>query len=136
MYATIVIVTIAYIWLLYETDWLQVRLLVGIEVPANGHKYDTWSNLKPYNPNFRQYPMWLTHPDNMIPLCGLDWLEHTMHIIPEYRIEVKAYGVTNKVTLKEPDSKLLKKLATSMFKPASVQRKEITAQRRLARARV
>ncbi len=89
-------------WLLYETDWMRVRLPMGIEVPSNGHKFKSWDELKPWNPKFSQYPMWLTCPDNMSPLCGLDWLENTMHIIPECRMELNHSGVKYNMTIKEP----------------------------------
>ena len=102
MIALLAIIMMALAWLGYETDWLRVRLPMGIEVPANGHKYKTWDELKPWNPNFKSYPMWLTHPDNMIPLCGRDWLENTMHIIPECRIELNHSGVRYNMTIKEP----------------------------------
>ena len=136
MIALIGMLILAFAWLGYETDWMRVRLPIGIGAPLNGHKFKSWEELKPWgNVNFKSYPMWLTHPDNMVPLCGLGWLENTMHIIPEYKVEVKAYGVMNKVTLKEPDSRLLKELATSILKPTRDQRREITAQRRLAKAK-
>ena len=102
MVALIATILIALTWLGYETDWMRVGLPMGISTPINGHKYETWANLKPYNPNFGQYPMWLTHPDNMVPLCGLAWLENTMHIIPECRIELNHSGVRYNMTIKEP----------------------------------
>lgn len=103
MIALVVTLILALTWLGYETDWMQVRLSIGvIEVVSNGYKFKSWNELKPYNPNFRSYPMWLTHPDNMTPLCGLDWLENTMHIIPECRIELNHSGVKYNMTIKEP----------------------------------
>ena len=101
MIALLATILMALNWLLYETDWMRVRLVAGIEVPSNGHKFKSWDQLKPWNPNFRQYPMWLTHPDNMVPLCGLAWLENTMHIIPECRIELNHSGVRYNMTIKE-----------------------------------
>lgn len=126
------ILILAFMWLGYETDWMTVRLPRGLaKLPAQTieYEYRTWQQLDPRNGHklTKQYPFWLRFPEHMAPLCGWDYLENTPHIIPQYKIEIKAHGVTNKVTLKEADSKLLKDLATSILKPTKEQRKLIKA---------
>ena len=80
-----IIVTIALTWLLYETDWLRVRLPYGKE--PDKLKYKTWAELKSgLLQTKKSDPGWLKFPDICTPLCGWEWLKNTIHIIPENKI--------------------------------------------------
>jgi len=98
MIATILIVSIALAWLGYETDGMRARLPVGAYPELIERK--SWDELKPTS-NLNRYPFWLRHPGNMAPICGWDWLEQTMHIVPEYKIELNTYGVRYQMTVKK-----------------------------------
>lgn len=92
-------------WLLYETDWMRVRLPVGIISELPQCRYISWNdleNLAQAIPD-KQKPFWLKHPINiktiwglnnqplgasMEPLCSWEWLKNRLHIIPEYKIEL------------------------------------------------
>jgi len=84
----LILIVIAFIWLGYETDWMRVRLLVGVQ--SSEHR-KSWLDLKPYTTK-KTDPFWLRWPEIMEPMCGLKWLEETMHIIPEYKIELISPG--------------------------------------------
>jgi len=117
----IILIILGFIWLLYETDYLRVRLLVGIETKPIEYEYMSWEDVKTryfYGLPSRQTPFWYANPEHMEPLCGLAWLENTMHVIPEYRIELDFGGNKYKMTVKEP--KVLKeivKVNTKKHKP-------------------
>ena len=97
-----IIIGLAFIWLGYETNWVRVRLLVGIETST---KYKTWAELKPWSTK-KSDPMWLRFPKIMEPLSGWDWLENTMHIIPEYTIEL--ITDTSKITMRSQNMSILR----------------------------
>ncbi len=82
MIATIIIVGLAFGWLLWETEWLAIQLTCGV---YNTEKRMPWEALKPFKIK-RSDPFWLRFPEYMQPLCGLEWLENREHIIPGYRI--------------------------------------------------
>jgi len=84
MIATIIIVSLALAWLLAETDFMRVRLAVGI---IDTCQRKSWEELKPWNPN-KQFPFWVRFPNSMSPLCGWDYVLNTMHIIPEHKLEL------------------------------------------------
>ena len=92
MIELLITIGLAFIWLGYETDWMRIRLPVGEDSKAIVYETKTWQELKPYNPSFKLYPMWVTLPENMSPLCGWDWLNNTLHIIPIYKIELNFGG--------------------------------------------
>ena len=82
MIATIIILSLAFTWLGYETDWMRIRLVVGIEsLPPNWLLFD-WSKWKRY----------------MIPICGWEWIKCHHHPTPEYKIELIA--PSSKYTIK------------------------------------
>lgn len=97
MIATIIIVSLALGWLGKETDWLTVRLLIGAEAVIIEYQRKSWEDLEPRGRLNKQYPFWLRFPEHMAPLCGLEWLRNTMHVIPEYKIEL--IGETYKTTI-------------------------------------
>ena len=101
MIITLVIIIGFYLWLLYKTDWLKIRLPVGIQctytascqwrlsdnavtndmklelvgLSNNGHKL-AWGEFK----------VW------MIPLCGWGYAYQYRNFAPEYKIELIAPG--------------------------------------------
>jgi len=68
-----------------------------------------------------------------VPLCGWGYAWQYRNVQPEIRVEVKAWGVRNCVTLKQADAKVLRELAAVMLKPNREQRKELTIQRKQAK---
>ncbi len=132
MYSLILLSIIpAFIWLLKESDWLRINLAY---IPENIVR-KSWADLKPLAdsiPN-SQKPFWLKFPENMSPLCGQEWLENTMHVVPDYKIQIKAYNVTHTITLKQADSKILKDIAIATLKPSKLERAELTLVKRQAK---
>jgi len=88
------ILILAFIWLLAETDWLRIRLLIGVNATPIVYQYKTWEEILAMLPCklTKNDPGWLRFPGNMAPLTGWDWLHNTMHIIPEYKIELIGIG--------------------------------------------
>lgn len=115
----------AFIWLLKESDCLRINLNYIPETVIR----KSWLELKPLVQSIpdKQKPFWFKHPDNMQPLCGLDWLENTMHVVPEYKIQIKAYNVTHNIILKQADSRILKDIAIATLKPSKLERAQIKA---------
>lgn len=101
MIVAITVIALAFTWLIYETDYLRIRLPVGVDIQPIEYARKSWLELKPWNTK-KNDPMWLTSPDYMEPLCGRDWLENTMHIIPEYKIELDFGGIKYKMNILEP----------------------------------
>ena len=112
-------------WLCHETEFLHVRLPVGKIVQSEIRK--SWDDLKNnlLSVPERYQPFWYKHPEAMQPLCGLDWLENTMHVIPEYKFEINAWGVRSKIALKavENNETLIKEIAQATLKPTPAERK-------------
>ena len=112
MLLTLLVVALEFIWLGYETDWLTVRLAAG-PVPApiieKRQAWDSfdWTRWKPY----------------LEPICGWDWIKSREHIMPDYHFEFKAYGVSHKITLRQPGARILKEIAVStLHKPRNRKR--------------
>ncbi len=141
MIATIVIVSLAYLWLLIESDWLTIRLSgawyeVGASCPW--HLPDEYVTEDMRMELIHSWPMDKVLKERFLmgnesPLCGWGYAWQYRNVQLDIHMEVKAWGVTNTVTLKQADSKLLRELAASMLKPNHEQRKELTIQRKAAR---
>ena len=126
MYSLILISILPFIyWMLKESDWLRINLNYVPEVVIR----KSWLELRPLAMSIpeKQKPFWLKNPDMMQPLCGIDWLENTMHVVPEYKFQIKAYNVVHNITLKQADSKILKDIAIATLKPNKSERAEIKA---------
>lgn len=107
----IITMLLAFTWLLYETDWMRVRLPVGILPEPIKYQTKTWEELKPWNPTLKHYPMWVVYPSNISPLCGWDWLKNTAHIIPQYHIELNfGTGYKQTINLKAPSQSIIKEV--------------------------
>ena len=115
----------AFIWLLIESDYLRINLNYIPEAVIR----KSWLELKPLAMSIpdKQKPFWLKYPESMQPLCGQDWLENTMHVVPQYKIQIKAWNVTHNITLKQADSRILKELAIATLKPNKLERAQIKA---------
>uniref|UniRef100_A0A6M3LLF2 Uncharacterized protein n=1 Tax=viral metagenome TaxID=1070528 RepID=A0A6M3LLF2_9ZZZZ len=100
MIASVIIIILAFTWLLIESDFMRARLLAGADLSIIEYERKSWTELKPSNPTYKKHPFWLVCPDNMTPLCGWDWLKNTMHIIPEYKVELALAGVNYKLNVK------------------------------------
>lgn len=100
MILSLIIIALAFYWMLWETDYLRVRLLVGAIPQSELLVYKTWDELREtigIIPN-KQKPFWFKYPENMQPLCGLNWLETTEHIVPEYKIVL--ISESSKITMR------------------------------------
>ena len=127
------IITVFFTWLILETDFFTIRLYMGT-IPDHSIR-KAWADLKADAEHLpaRYQPFWLKFPENMSPLCGLEWLENTMHVIPEYKFEIFAYGLHSTITLKNPDTQILKELAAALLKPNKQERAALTEQRKQSR---
>ena len=103
MISTIIIMIAALAWLMYETDYMRVRLLVGESTQPIVYK--TWEELKPCDVR-KTDAGWLRFPKSIAPLTGWDWLLNTMHIIPEYKVELIAEH--SKITMRTQNTSILR----------------------------
>lgn len=105
MITAILLIGLALGWLLIETDWLRVQLEYGACVQIIEQR-KSWEEIKPTGNLNKQYPFWLRFPEHMTPLCGREWLENTMHVIPEYKMEL--VGVGYKTTINSNSTNALR----------------------------
>jgi hypothetical protein len=138
MLATILIIGAMFSWLMYETNCLTIRLIIGAIPPPEAPevlKFKTWAEIQSDINRLpvKYQPFWHKFPENMTPLCGLDWLETRQHIIPIYKFVIKAYGVTSTTTLKVCDAQILKQVCQALLKPNKQERLELNAQRKQSR---
>ena len=71
MIATLTIIILAFAWLGYETDWMRVRLPIGLNLLPNWLSFD-WSSWKKY----------------IEPICGWEWIQNRYHPTPIYKVEL------------------------------------------------
>ena len=137
MLITILILSAMFSWLLYETDCLTVRLIAGAIPDPEVLTFKNWPEIQDSIRRLpvKSQPFWYKFPENMSPMCGLEWLENTRHIIPVYKFVIKAWGVTSTTTLKVCDATILKQLCQAMLKPDKQQRLELNTQRKATRSR-
>lgn len=122
MIPTILIVCLAFTWLLIETNCLRVRLLIGKEKPPKYARYvalngltkkqGNWTHLKDgnnypegYTPNGEpEYKVILNLGIDNI-LCGWEWLDKHVADMVDYQpnLEMNLGGVRYKITVKQPD---------------------------------
>ena len=113
MLVTLLVIGIAFYWMLRETDYLRVHLLVGPEAIIHPLEWTTWEDIRAGLGKARANDvMFLRFPDIMAPLCGWDYLTNTKHVIPECRLEVDYGGVRYKMIIK--DYSILKDLVSAM----------------------
>jgi len=138
MIASIIAISLAFLWLLYESDWMRVRLPVG----ANKEPIKTvriWqyhrngncgiTNHKDYNPyriTRNDIAVLPFHAGIEEPICGWDWILSHEHPIIENHIEILAHNCKHTITLcdnPEVDyGRIMKDVCTIAFK-ATMRRK-------------
>ncbi len=88
-------------WLMRETNWLRIRLLVGEFPEPDTTVRKSWTELTEINHIPHKYqPFWMKYPTLMQPLCGWDWLQNTMHVIPEYKVVLISAHYKSTMTVK------------------------------------
>jgi hypothetical protein len=123
MIATLIIITLAFIWLLYETNFLTVQLPTGkIKEPkyARYKVYQVLKNRKPkfsdtviysgdnypedYSPNGEPEYQVIVSPGVDNVLCGFDWLNEHCADMVDYQPDVSMHigGVRYSMKIKEP----------------------------------
>ena len=119
MILTILWLIIGLAWLLYETDYMRVRLLTGIEKPVKYAQYKAFNSLtkkKLYwsvpllhhgsnaeEPEGVMYEVILA-PGITEPLCGWNWLDkHCADLVGfEHKVYLAIAGVKYDMTIKSP----------------------------------
>ena len=121
MIASLTIIILAFLWLGCETKWLTTMLLVGVDkppiIPCTQHEINFLRNRFFRNGFGRSMKVWGSYiRDSMAnPLCGWEYIRDYGELQQEYKMEVIAHGVTNRIILKNPGNKLLKDIARSML---------------------
>lgn len=109
MIAAIAILTLAFYWLLRETRYFQVRLLVGMPVPEETPLELERLSWGVCNSRYGDIKL---SPGIDSPLCGLQWLEENTHPIPQAIIDMEAGGVRYHINIK--DTVVLKDVLAAM----------------------
>jgi len=87
MVTTLLVIASAFYWLLCETDYLRVRLLVG-DLPAIPEvERISWGVCQ------SRYPSLKLSCGVEQPLCGWDWLKNNTHPIPQVDVSFSSGGV-------------------------------------------
>ena len=121
-----IIMMLAFTWLGYETDWMRVRLLRGIDKPPIipctlieiSHLRSRYFN-NGFRRSMKNWGSYIAHAIAE-PLCGWEYIRDYGELQPEYTMEVVAYGVRNRIMLKNPGAELLKDIARSMLHKAII----------------
>lgn len=119
MIATIIIVSLAFVYLLIETDFLRVHLLIGKDKPPKYARYKVYNSLsrkqgsflrdgnnypEGYSPNGEPEYTVILNPGVNDVLCGWDWLDIHCASMVDYHPEVYLHigGVRYTMTIKQP----------------------------------
>jgi len=113
MLPCLAVVGLAFIWLLYESDWMRVRLLVGCT--------------KEPTKTIRLYQGSISLNVGLDePICGWDWLLSHEHPIIENHIEIIAHNCKHNIHLCNNPSvdygRIMKDICSTAFK-ANIRRK-------------
>ena len=112
MILALYVIALSFAWLLRETDYLRIRLPIGSNpLPEQELEHKTWDELKPHNITATS-PNFLKMPGAYEPLCGREWLENTMHVIPVCKLEVNHLGVKHAMTIK--DTSIINSVVSAM----------------------
>ena len=107
MIVLIITIITAFYWLLRETDYMRVRLLVGIELPVieyeEPERIDWDDCISRYGTDQLQFAT--------DPICGWDWLKNNTHPIPQLKVSFTSGGVRYNWDIK--DLKILKAAITA-----------------------
>jgi len=146
----IVTILLSFTWLFYESDWMRIRLPVGA-VKKTATFEDWCSMFMRYPADFKVHwdgngeisiddaPQFVElHKDdfNLLsgiesPICGWEWIESRQHPIPQYKIEIIAWGVHHKIRLY--DANRMKQVCQVTLRPNKEERKQITQQNKALR---
>jgi len=135
MIACLIVVSLAFVWMLYEADWMRIRLPVGViskpvMVRVNRNMLINPCLSKPSNNGYLS-------PGVVDILPGWEWLESREHPVPDYRFEIIAWGCKHKIhllpdaILKQPN--IVKSICRIALKPTKEQRQEIRSQNKLTK---
>jgi hypothetical protein len=114
MIATIIIISLAYTWLLLETRYLRLRLDSTAIQAMYGQscewiappEYVSWESVCNgiWALPERHQPFWYKHPENLSPLCGVAWLKSREHPVPIPRVQLYfGNGYKQTFTLRKPE---------------------------------
>ena len=105
MLFTIIIIGIALVWLMRETNNLKVHLLVGPYHAPIVYQYEDWETIKTRLENMprKAMPSYIRLPESYTPLCGWDWLENRQHVIPVNKIQLDFGTRRYDMTVNDPD---------------------------------
>jgi hypothetical protein len=107
MIIALLFILAGFYWLFRETDYLRIRLPVGA-IPDKVNRI-SWDDVKSQYLNrltAKQTPKWYSNPKTYPPLCGQEWLETTMHVIPETSVQL--IDETSKFIIKSDNANALK----------------------------
>lgn len=106
MLPCLVVISLAFTWLLYESDWLRIRLLVGALVAPTKTirlyrhtKHDQVGFSKSDNTYLDRKVDTIFSACITEPICGWDWLLNRNHPLVEYRISIEAWGCKHSIHL-------------------------------------
>ena len=92
----LIAIILAFYWLILETDYLRVRLLVGVIAPPVELERLNWDACQ------ARYG-WLKLSTGVeSPLCGWDWLQNNTHPIPQVKVSFSSGGVRYNWDIKDP----------------------------------
>ena len=123
MIPTIIILLGALYWLLRETDYLRVRLLVGEPAKPKYARYKAYNMMRKGKPSWNDSPLYEgnNYPEGYSPngepeyivvlnpgikdvLCGWEWLDKHCASMVDYqpKVEMAIGGVRYNMTIKQP----------------------------------
>jgi len=153
MIGCIGVISLALLWLLYEADWMRLRMLVGpvvtscpwsaprdgVELRREDFGIYRWQKAPEvedclftkstkfacYQIDKRAY----FSPGVVEPICGWEWIEGRVHPKGDNTIYIIAWGCRSTATFTDNDPKRMKDYCAAALKPTTEQRKGITKQR-------
>jgi len=137
MIACLIVVSLAFVWMLYEADWMRIRLPVGAIENKQFVKVTRDMLINPClsKPSNNGY----LSPGVVDILPGWEWLESREHPVPEYRFEIIAWGCKHKIHLmpsaflKQPN--IVRTISRIALKPTKEQRQGIREQNKALKER-
>ena len=130
MFGCVATIAAALVWMLYECDWLRLRMVVGPVVTfcwfdREGNPTDA-AGLEPITLTRKDFENFPFSPGIDTPLCGWKWIEGRSHPRADYRITIVAWGITHRIALATDNPTAMKTLFTAALKPNREQRKALT----------
>ena len=116
MITFIIIMSLAFIWLGYEADWMRVRLLIGVDKTMAGRWCDafhfkmSWFDYTRIPLNLEPIARYGHYNIELSPgvgvMCGQKWLDKHYHDLDNYEPKVELYfgnGYRQTFTLRKPE---------------------------------